>query len=60
MKAVIGAFNQEEALIGAFSVIVKTGCGTDGALHSTNEEDDEGGSEMAREISPQSLLVFCF
>ena len=29
------AFNQEKALVGAFSVIVKTGCGTDGALHST-------------------------
>ena len=23
----------EKALVGAFSVIVKTGCGTDGALH---------------------------
>ena len=28
-----GAFNQENALIGAFSVIVKTDCETDGALH---------------------------
>ena len=35
MKALVGAFNQE-LLVGAFSVIVKTGCGTDGALHSTN------------------------
>ena len=35
VKAVIGAFNQEKALVGAFSVIEKTGCGTDGALHST-------------------------
>ena len=25
----VGAFNQEKALVGAFSVIVKTGCGTD-------------------------------
>ena len=33
MKALVGAFNQ--ALVGAFSVIVKTGCGTDGALHRT-------------------------
>ena len=31
----IGAFNQEKALVGAFSVIVKTNCETDGALHST-------------------------
>ena len=33
MKALVGAFNQEKALVGAFSVIVKTGCGTDGPLH---------------------------
>ena len=31
----VGAFNQEKAIVGAFSVIVKTGCGTDWALHST-------------------------
>ena len=31
MTALVGAFNQEKALVGAFSVIVKTGCGTDGA-----------------------------
>ena len=37
MKALVGAFNQEKALVGAFSVIVKTGCGTDGALHSTED-----------------------
>ena len=36
MKALVGAFNQEKAPVGAFSVIVKTGCETDGALHSTN------------------------
>ena len=36
MKALVGAFNQEKALVGAFSVIVKTGCGTDGALYSTS------------------------
>ena len=29
------AFNQEKALVGALSVIVKTGCETDGALDST-------------------------
>ena len=41
MKALVGAFNQEKALVGAFSVIVKTGCGiTDGELHSTNAECD--------------------
>ena len=34
MKTLVGAFNQEKALVGAFSVIVKTDCETDGALHS--------------------------
>ena len=31
MKAVVAAFNQEKALVGAFSVIVKTDCETDGS-----------------------------
>ena len=50
MKALVGAFNQEKALVGAFSVIVKTGCGTDGALHSTNSSastsPDSGGLSL--------------
>ena len=29
MKALVGTFNQEKALIGAFLVIVKTDCETD-------------------------------
>ena len=37
MKAVVAAFNQEKALVGAFSVIVRTtGCGTDGSICGTN------------------------
>ena len=36
MKVLVGAFNQEKALVGAFSVIVKTDCGTDGSFYSTN------------------------
>ena len=35
----VGAFNQEKALVGAFSVIVKIDCETDGALHSTTNKD---------------------
>ena len=31
VKAVVAAFNQEKALVGAFSVIVKTDCETDGS-----------------------------
>ena len=34
MKALVGAFNQEKALVGAFSVIVKTDCETDGGVPS--------------------------
>ena len=37
MKALVGAFNQEKALVGAFSVIVKTGCGTDGSIFGTTD-----------------------
>ena len=29
------------SIVGAFSVIVKTGCGTDGAFHSTNHNIQE-------------------
>ena len=32
MKVLVGAFNQEKALVGAFSVIVKTNCVPDGSL----------------------------
>ena len=35
VKALVGAFNQEKALVGAFSVIVKTDCATDGSFYST-------------------------
>ena len=38
MKALVGAFNQEKALVGAFSMIVKTGCGTDGSFYSTRND----------------------
>ena len=31
MKALVGTFNKEKALVGAFSVIVKTDCETDGS-----------------------------
>ena len=31
MKALVGAFNQEKALVGAFSVTVKTDCESDGS-----------------------------
>ena len=41
MKAVvIGAFNQEKALLGAFSVIVKTDCETEGSFNITTQDQD--------------------
>ena len=42
MKALVGAFNQEKTLVGAFSVSVnvKTGCGTDGSFYSTSGHGD--------------------
>ena len=51
MKALVGPFNQEKALVGAFSVIVKTDFETDGALHSTNcNELDHGPAAVHRTL----------
>ena len=36
LKALVGGFYQEKDLVGAFSVIVKTNCATDGSFYSTN------------------------
>ena len=38
MKAVVAAFNQEKALVGAFSMIVKTDCETNGLFYSTTQD----------------------
>ena len=40
MEAVVGTFNQEKDLVGAFSVIVKTDCETDGSFYSTIPDRD--------------------
>ena len=43
VKALVGAFNQEKALIDRGLLRdCTTGCGTDGALHSTNEDTLSG------------------
>ena len=47
VKGLVGAFNQERALVGAFSVIMKTDCGTDGALHSTTRRRNPEPSTSA-------------
>ena len=36
MKVLVAAFNQEKALVGAFSVIVKTDCESNGSFYSTS------------------------
>ena len=36
VKTLVGAFNQEKALGGAFSVILKTDCETDGSFYITS------------------------
>ena len=38
VKALVGASNQEKALVGAFSVIVKIDCETDESFYSTNHD----------------------
>ena len=56
MKALVGAFNQEKALVGAFSVIVKTGCGTDGSFYSTIRYAAAAQTQTLR-ISARHCLV---
>ena len=57
MKAlVVGAFNQEKALEGAFSVIVKTGCGTDGSICGTNQDFTKNFYEEHPDISGLSRI----
>ena len=51
MKALVGAFNQEKALVKASSVIVRTECETDGSLHRTipgGERAAQGGESDGR------------
>ena len=36
VKALVGAFNQEKALVATFSMIVKTDSGTGGSFYSTS------------------------
>ena len=53
MKALVGAFNQEKALVGAFSVIVKTDCETDGSFYSTTpDRPHPGGALLAPLLVP--------
>ena len=51
MKVVVAAFNQEKALVGAFTVIVKTDCETDGSSKAllSAAADTELSSKLTRE-----------
>ena len=42
LLTVVAAFNQEKAPVGAFSVIVKTGFGTDGPICGTKHNTGTG------------------
>ena len=42
MIVVLGTERREKVLVGAFSVVVETGVGTDGALHSTSPGPADG------------------
>ena len=59
MKALVGAFNQEKALVGAFSVIVKTDCETDGSFYSTtqNKEVFAEAAAVASPLHPDTLVT---
>ena len=47
MKALVCTFNQEKALVGAFSVIVKTVCETDGSFYSTSVQARARGGSVS-------------
>ena len=54
MKALVGALNQEEALVGVV-VIVKIDCETDGSFYSTSPDLCKSMSSLLRarsEVSP--------
>ena len=63
MKALLGTFNQEKALVGAFSVIVKTGCRTDGSFYSTNFKRAAQLDDILSKLSMENIkieLLFVF
>ena len=51
ITVIVGAFNQEKALVGAFSVIVKTGCGTDGSIVELHLSCPDDGSPETNDDS---------
>ena len=59
MKAVVAAFNKEKALVGAFSVIVKTDFGTDGALHSTTYRRANTSINLTGAVADSDLFRSC-
>ena len=63
MKAVVAAFNQEKALVGAFSMIVKTDCETDGssaaqvATHYCEIDNSRSGTPPSASAAPAPAAV---
>ena len=60
MKAVVASFNQEKALVGAFSVIVKTDCETDGSFYSTNNYLDAHFNVHSTYLIRHKLRLFIY
>ena len=58
MKALVGAFNQKKALVGAFSLIVKTYCETDGSFYSTKICNCHHQAPLPRRCSPPELRMW--
>ena len=58
MKALVSTFNQEKALVGAFSMIVKIDCETDGSFYSTicKVGAGRGGDQRALNTANECVL----
>ena len=59
VKEQVGAFNQEKAPVGAFSVIVKTDCETGGSFYSTNPESSSraGPGGRGQRLNTQFCII---
>ena len=58
MKALVGAFNQEKALVGAFSVIVKTDCETDGSSAALQMSEGLLAAHITSDQLSESCLIY--
>ena len=57
MKALVGAFNQEEALVGGLFHDCTTGCETDGSICGTRKEPHNNMAELPELCRISGFLV---